>query len=276
MTSTEENWRLFWLLMAQSLAWSLLSHTSLSFAHTHRYTHTDKHTHTPLDDQSRQLGVNMTRTTSTKLFKVYRCRTCFLPGKLKFHIEANWFSKIHLRVTHRQTSTQGVNKILRFHFAKLGQKGVPGKEDQRLSIQRHTNSFAQPVAHPGAAFWPHQQFGLLWKKQQADIWNPFHFPTTITGKWHQPLPHFLQPGFTREIRERNSQNLAHHFVKMSVTNAVLTQQFSKKKTTKKSTFWRKKSTFWRKKSTFCGALYHIFWFKIKSCFSDFSLIMAEM
>ncbi len=55
---------------------------------------------------------------------------------------------------------------------------------------------------------------------------------------------------------------------------VLIQQFSKNKS-KKSTFWRKKNAFWRKKSTFCGAFYHIFWFEIKSCFSDYSLIMVK-
>ncbi len=37
----------------------------------------------------------------------------------------------------------------------------------------------------------------------------------------------------------------------AVTTPVLAQQFSKKKESKKSTFWRKKSTF-------CGAFYHIF------------------
>ncbi len=65
-------------------------------------------------------------------------------------------------------------------------------------------------------------------------------------------------------------------VKMRI--AVLIQQFSKKKKqkAKKALFEEKKSTFWRKKSTFCGAFYYIFWFEIKSCFSDYSLIMAKM
>ncbi len=49
-----------------------------------------------------------------------------------------------------------------------------------------------------------------------------------------------------------------------------------KKKSKKSTFWRKKKHFLKKKSTFCKAFYHIFWFEIKSCFSDYSLIMAKM
>ncbi len=49
-----------------------------------------------------------------------------------------------------------------------------------------------------------------------------------------------------------------------------------KKRSKKSTFWRKKEHFFKKKSTFCGAFYHIFWFEIKFCFSDYSLIMAKI
>ncbi len=65
------------------------------------------------------------------------------------------------------------------------------------------------------------------------------------------------------------------FLQQFFIKAVLAQQFSTKKA-KKALFEEKKSTFWRKKSTFCGALYHIYWFKIKSCFSDFSLIMAKM
>ncbi len=72
---------------------------------------------------------------------------------------------------------------------------------------------------------------------------------------------------------------AHLFPTVSITPwpiAVLAQQFSKKKKAKKALFEEKKHTFWRKKSTFCGAFYHIFWFEIKSCFSDFSLIMAKM
>ncbi len=51
--------------------------------------------------------------------------------------------------------------------------------------------------------------------------------------------------------------------------------FPKKKKAKKALFEEKKH-FLKKKSTFCGAFYHIFWFEIKSCFSDFSLIMAKM
>ncbi len=61
-----------------------------------------------------------------------------------------------------------------------------------------------------------------------------------------------------------------------ITLAVLAQQFSTKKKQKKHFLKKKKALFEEKKSTFCGALYHIYWFKIKSCFSDFSLIMAKM
>ncbi len=56
--------------------------------------------------------------------------------------------------------------------------------------------------------------------------------------------------------------------------SVLVQQFSKKKA--KKTLSEEKKALFEEKSTFCGAFYHIFWFEIKSCFSDCSLIMAEM